>query len=79
MILEETVVGKSPLDSFFAQPLMLIATMRNRLSVAHGGGDKLKAPQRHIARYAVSNTAAAVVLLASAVDSLEFAGEIGDE
>ncbi len=72
----KTVVGKCPsLAPFFERPLMLIATMRNELSAAHGGGDKLRAPQRHIARYAVSSTAAAVVLLASAADILEAGGE----
>ena len=74
-----TVVEKSSLDSFFKEPLALIATMRNHLSNVHGGGDEFRAPQRHIARYAVSSTASAIVLIASAVDGLEFAGEPGDE
>ena len=75
----KTVVEKSSLDSFFKEPLALIATMRNHLSNVHGGGDEFRAPQRHIARYAVSSTASAIVLIASAVDGLEFAGEPGDE
>jgi hypothetical protein len=57
------VLGKSSLDGFFAQPLTLIATMRNRLSSAHCGGTAVRAVERHIAQYALTSTAAAVVLL----------------
>jgi hypothetical protein len=57
------VLGKSSLDGFFAQPLTLIATMRNKLSSAHGGGTKVRAVERHIAQYALTSTAAAIVLL----------------
>jgi hypothetical protein len=42
---------------------MLIATMRNRLSSAHGGGTAVRAVDRHVAQYALTSTAAAVVLL----------------
>lgn len=66
-----TVVEKSSLDSFFKDPLILIATMRNRLSNAHGGGDKPRAPRRSIARYAVASTASAIVLLVSESGILE--------
>ena len=75
----KTVVEKSSLGSFFKEPLTLIATMRNRWGSVHGGGDEFRAPPRHIARYAVSSTASAIVLIASAVDGLEFAGGAGDE
>lgn len=37
--------------------------MRNRLSAAHGGGAKVKAVERHVAQYALTSTAAAIVLL----------------
>ena len=67
----KTVVEKSSLNSFFKDPLVLIATMRNRLSNAHGGGDKPRAPRRSIARYAVASTAAAIVLLVSESGILE--------
>ena len=75
----KTVVGKCPsLASFFIQPLMLIATMRNKLSTAHGGGDKPRAPRRGIARYAVASTAAAIVLLVSESGILESGAESDD-
>ncbi len=57
------VLAKSSLDGFFAQPLTLIATMRNKLSSAHGGGAKVRAVERHVAQYALTSTAAAIVLI----------------
>lgn len=71
----KTVVEKSSLNSFFKDPLVLIATMRNRLSNAHGGGDKPRAPRRSIARYAVASTASAIVLLVSESGILESRAE----
>jgi hypothetical protein len=59
----KTVLARSSLDAFFAQPLMLIATMRNRLSTAHGAGAATKSVPKHVAEYAVSATAAAIRLL----------------
>ena len=59
----EVVVGSTSLDSFFTQPLMLIATIRNRLSKSHGGGTAIRAVERHVAEYAVTSTAAAIILL----------------
>lgn len=44
--LTRTVVERSSLDSFVREPLALIATMRNRMSAACGGGDGHRAPQR---------------------------------
>lgn len=73
-----TVVEKSSLNSFFKDPLVLIATMRNRLSNAHGGGDKPRAPRRSIARYAVASTAAAIVLLVSESGILESGAQPDD-
>lgn len=58
-----TIVSNSNLESFFEQPLLLIATMRNRLSSSHGAGGKARTVGRHVAQYAVASTAAAIVLL----------------
>lgn len=62
------VVQNSPLNPFFEQPLLLIATMRNKLSGAHGGGSEERKVERPIAQYAVSSTAAAIVLLVHKAD-----------
>ena len=76
--LMRTVVERSSLDSFFKEPLALIATMRHRMSAAHGGGDRHRAPQRHVARYAVSSVAAAVILLVNAAGLPGVAGDRDD-
>lgn len=60
----KVVVSNSTLHAFFEQPLMLIATMRNRLSTSHGGGAAVRSVERHVAQYAIASTAAAIVLLA---------------
>jgi len=58
------ILSHSKLDPFFEQPLLLIATMRNRLSSSHGGGTAVRSVERHVAQYAVASTAAAILLLA---------------
>jgi hypothetical protein len=61
----KAIIGKSKLDTFWEPPLMLIATLRNRLSSSHGAGSQAKIVPRHIATYAINATASAIVLLAS--------------
>lgn len=60
----KSITSNSSLDRFFEQPFMLIATMRNRLSTAHGAGNRVRNVPRHIAQYAITATAGAIVLLA---------------
>jgi len=57
------VLSRTKLDPFFKQPLTLIATMRNELSAAHGGGTVVRSVEPHVAQFAITSTAAAVVLL----------------
>ncbi len=59
----ETVISRSSLHSFFVQPLMLIATIRNRLSTSHGGGTRVRSVDAHVAQFAITTTAAAILLL----------------
>lgn len=61
----KAIIEKSRLDSFWEQPLMLIATLRNRLSSSHGAGSQAKVVPQHVATYAVNATASAIVLLVS--------------
>lgn len=61
----KAIIDKSNLDSFWEQPMMLIATLRNRLSSSHGAGSQAKVVPRHIATYAINATASAIVLLVS--------------
>ena len=62
----DTIMFHSTLDKFFKDPLALIATMRNRLSSSHGGGTAVRNVERHVAQYAITSTAAAIVLLVHA-------------
>jgi len=61
--LVQTVVSNSSLDGYFQQPLMIVATLRNRLSKAHGAGTQQKNVPEHLARYAINATAANILLL----------------
>ena len=57
------IFGKTGMESFFNQPIMLVATMRNRLSSAHGAGTQQRNVPEHRAQYAVNATASAILLL----------------
>ena len=57
------ILPRTTLDSFFEQPIMLIATIRNRLGKAHGAGTQQKAVSRHVASYVINATASATLLL----------------
>lgn len=59
----KTILSNTSLDGFFEQPLILIATLRNRLSKAHGAGPGTRSVERHVAEYAITSTAAAILLL----------------
>lgn len=61
--LVSTVVKNADLESFFEQPIVLIATMRNRLSTAHGGGIAPRSASAAKAEYALNATAAAILFL----------------
>ena len=57
------ILGKTGMESFFNQPIMLVATMRNRLSSAHGAGTQQRNIPEHRAQFAVNATASAILLL----------------
>lgn len=61
----KTLLGNSHLEQYWEQPLILIATLRNRLSSSHGAGAQPKIIQKHVATYAVNSTASAILLLCS--------------
>lgn len=62
----KTVIANTSLPPFFEQPLIIVGTMRNKLSSAHGGGTDSKTVPQHIAKYALTATAAAILLIADA-------------
>lgn len=59
----DTIISRTSLEPFFTQPLMLVATMRNRLSKSHGAGTVSKQVPAHVAQFALNATAAAILLL----------------
>ncbi len=59
----KTVVGNSGMESFFTEPLTLVATMRNRLSTAHGAGLSNRDVTEAKAEYSINATAAAILLV----------------
>ena len=58
-----TIFDNAGMDSFFKQPIMLVATMRNRLSSSHGAGTQRRDVPKHIAQYAVNSTASTILFL----------------
>lgn len=59
----KSLLQNSKLDNYWEQPLMLIATLRNRLSSSHGAGTQSKNVPEHVAAYVVNATASAIVFL----------------
>ena len=68
-VLLENILDKSELDGFFKQPLMLISTIRNRLSSAHGAGTQQRVVPKHIAHFTINATASAILLLVDETNS----------
>jgi len=59
-----TILQESGLEqNYFEQPLLNIATLRNKLSKAHGAGTQQRQVPQHVAKYAINATAAAILLL----------------
>jgi hypothetical protein len=58
-----TVIKNTNLDSYFEQSLIIIATLRNRLSKSHGAGVQPKVVSQNLACYALNTTASAIILL----------------
>jgi hypothetical protein len=58
------VVANTTLDGYFETLLIIVATLRNKLSTAHGAGTIVKDPAPHFAQYALNATASAILLLA---------------
>jgi hypothetical protein len=60
----DTVLSHTNLDKYFHQLLIIVATLRNKLSSSHGAGTVVKQPPAHLAQYALNATASAIILLA---------------
>ena len=62
--LVKMILSKTKLDGYFEPLFLIVATLRNRLSSAHGAGTARKTVPQHLARYAINATASAIILLA---------------
>lgn len=62
-VLLKSLLEKSQLDTYWEQPLMIIATLRNRLGSSHGAGTEEKVIEEHVAEYIINATASAILLL----------------
>jgi len=63
----KTILPRTSLEPFFEQVLLIVATTRNRLSPAHGGGLESRVTPRHIAEFVLNTTATYILLLAKEV------------
>lgn len=59
----KAILPQTTLDTFYEQPIMLIATIRNRYSSVHGAGTQQRTVPKHLARYVINATASAILLL----------------
>lgn len=64
-VLLKALLANGQLDGYWEQPLILIATLRNRLSSSHGAGTQSKKIPEHVAMYVMNATASATLLLSS--------------
>ncbi len=64
-LLDTVFKHKGTLEPFLNQPLMIVATLRNRLSKSHGGGTAPKKVPPNRAEYTINATAAAILLVVS--------------
>jgi len=58
-----TIMGQTQMEGFWESPLLIVGTLRNKLSSAHGAGEVPKVVPEHVARYAMNMTASAIVFL----------------
>lgn len=57
------------LEPVFRENFKILASIRNRFSSSHGGGTSAREPDRSLAQYMVSTTAATIVLLVTTAES----------
>jgi hypothetical protein len=61
--LVKTIITNTSLENYFEPMLIIVATLRNRLSTAHGAGTTVRQTPRHLAQYALNMTASAMLML----------------
>ena len=66
----DNVVPRLNLDSTYKERFKVLTTPRNRLGSAHGGGTVPRRPERHVAQFMVTTSAAVIVFLVSESDGM---------
>jgi len=61
----KTILDRTDLDAYFETTLLIVATLRNRLSNSHGAGTQPRQVSARLAAYALNCTGSAMLLLAS--------------
>ena len=61
--LGKIMIDRLGLDGYYEPVLMIVATLRNRLSRSHGAGTIDRSASRPVAEYAVNSTASAILFL----------------
>ena len=59
----KSILPRTNLDPFFEQPMILVATIRNRLSSSHGAGTQERLVPAHVANFVINATASSILLL----------------
>jgi hypothetical protein len=59
----KVIIANTSLDTYLEPLLIGVATIRNKMSTAHGAGTTVKQPARHIAQYTLNMTASAMLML----------------
>ena len=62
------ILDESDLEGFFRDTIMIVGTIRNRLSSAHGAGTQQRAVPKHKAAFAINATASAILLLVEEIN-----------
>jgi hypothetical protein len=61
--LTKTILGNTQLESYFESVLIIVATLRNRLSKSHGAGTTQRKVPPHLARFSINATASVILLI----------------
>jgi len=61
--LVKTILTNTSLEDYFEQFLIILSTLRNRLSKSHGAGVSTKHVPQHLAQFAINLTASAILLI----------------
>lgn len=62
-MLVKTLLNNTGLENYFEPLLMILPTLRNKLSKSHGAGTASIHVPQHIAQYAINTTASAILLM----------------